>query len=52
MIVDLAPGLIAPRTIAVVWSRTQPLRADAAAFVEAARSVCTAERLREPVLAG
>ena len=52
VVVDLAPGLIAPRTIAVVWSRTQPLRADAAAFVEAARSVCVAERLREPALAG
>ncbi len=52
VVLELAGGVIAPRTIAVVWSRSQPPRADAAAFVEAARAACAGERLREPVLAG
>ena len=52
VVVDLAPGMIAPRTIAVVWNRTQPPRAEAAAFVDAARSVCDIELLLEPILAG
>jgi DNA-binding transcriptional LysR family regulator len=51
-ILDLADGVIEPRTIAIVWSRAQPPRADAAAFLEAARSVCAVEQLREPALAG
>jgi DNA-binding transcriptional LysR family regulator len=49
---SLAGGVIEPRTISLVWSRAQPPRADAAAFVEAARAVCAAERLPEPALAG
>ncbi|HEX6763263.1 MAG TPA: LysR family transcriptional regulator [Gaiellaceae bacterium] len=49
---ELAEGVVEPRTVAIVWSRAQPLRADAAAFVEAARSACAAERLHEPALAG
>lgn len=49
---DLAEGVIGPRTIAIAWSRAQRPRVDAAAFIEAARSVCAAERLREPALAG
>jgi DNA-binding transcriptional LysR family regulator len=50
-VLDLAPETIAPRTVAAVWSRLQPLRVDAAAFVDAARSACAAERLREPSIA-
>jgi molybdate transport repressor ModE-like protein len=49
-VVELAAGLVAPRSIAAVWSRLQPQRADAAAFVEAARSACAGEPLREPLL--
>jgi DNA-binding transcriptional LysR family regulator len=52
VVLQLEPGLIAPRTIAAVWSRMQPPRTDAAAFVQAARAVCAGERLQEPVLAG
>ena len=37
-VVELAPGVIASRTVAAVWSRLQPLSSDAAAFVEAART--------------
>jgi DNA-binding transcriptional LysR family regulator len=51
-VVDLAEGVIAPRSIAAVWSRLQPLSRDAAAFVEAARSACAAgERPREASIA-
>ncbi|HZO34940.1 MAG TPA: LysR family transcriptional regulator [Gaiellaceae bacterium] len=49
---ELAGGVIEPRTISLVWSRAQPPRADASAFVEAARAACATERLREPALAG
>jgi DNA-binding transcriptional LysR family regulator len=52
VVLDLAPGVVANRTVAVVWSRMQPPRADAAAFVESARSACAGEGLREPLLAG
>jgi hypothetical protein len=48
-VVELADGLVAPRSIAAVWSRLQPSRPDAAAFVDAARSACAGERLREPL---
>jgi DNA-binding transcriptional LysR family regulator len=51
-VLELAPGVVASRTVAVVWSRMQPPRADAASFVESARSVCAGEGLREPLLAG
>jgi hypothetical protein len=50
-VVELAEGVVASRNIAAVWSRMQPLRQDAAAFVEAARSACAVERLREPSIA-
>lgn len=50
-VLPLADGLVAPRALAVAWSRLQPLTRDAAAFVEAARSACAAERLREPSIA-
>ena len=48
---ELAGDVVAPRTIAAVWSRLQAMRNDAAAFVDAARSACAAERLREPSIA-
>jgi DNA-binding transcriptional LysR family regulator len=51
-VLELAPGVVANRTVAVVWSRMQPPRADAAAFVDSARSACAGEGLREPLLAG
>jgi DNA-binding transcriptional LysR family regulator len=35
-------SLVAARTIAAVWSRTQPPRVDPAGFVEAARAACGA----------
>jgi DNA-binding transcriptional LysR family regulator len=50
-VVELAPGVIPARTVTAVWSRLQPLSSDAAAFVEAARSACAGERLREPSIA-
>ena len=50
-VVDLADGVVTPRSIAAVWSRIQPLTRDAAAFVDAARSACAGERLREASLA-
>ena len=50
-VVELAPGVIAARRSTAVWSRLQPLSSDAAAFVEAARSACAGERLREPSIA-
>jgi DNA-binding transcriptional LysR family regulator len=50
-VVELAEGVVASRNIAAVWSRMQPLRPDAAAFVEASRSACAVERLREPSIA-
>ncbi len=51
-VLELAPGVVANRTVAVVWSRMQPPRADASAFVEAARSAAAGEMVREPLLAG
>lgn len=48
-VAQLADGVVSPRSIAAVWSRTQSLTRDAAAFVEAARSACATERLREPL---
>jgi DNA-binding transcriptional LysR family regulator len=50
-VVELADGVIAPRSIAAVWSRLQPLSRDAAAFVEAARSACAGVRPREASIA-
>lgn len=50
-VLDLADGVVAPRTLAAVWSRSQVLRRDAAAFVEAARSASATERMREPSIA-
>jgi DNA-binding transcriptional LysR family regulator len=50
-VVELAPGVIPARTVTAVWSRLQPLSPDAAAFVDAARSACAGERLREPSIA-
>jgi DNA-binding transcriptional LysR family regulator len=50
-VVDLVDGVVAPRSIAAVWSRIQPLSRDAAAFIEAARSACAGERLRAASLA-
>jgi DNA-binding transcriptional LysR family regulator len=50
-VLELAGGAVAPRTIAAVWSRLQPMGKDAAAFVDAARSACAGERLREPSIA-
>src|SRR5206468_6082442 len=50
-VAKLADGVVAPRSIAAVWSRAQSLTRDAAAFVEAARSACAAEPLREPLIA-
>jgi DNA-binding transcriptional LysR family regulator len=49
---ELAEGVVAPRSIAAVWSRIQPLTRDAAAFVEAARSACAGERLSAASLVG
>jgi DNA-binding transcriptional LysR family regulator len=50
-VIELAGDVVAPRTIAAVWSRLQAMRKDAAAFVDAARSACAGERLREPSIA-
>jgi DNA-binding transcriptional LysR family regulator len=50
-VAELMEGVVTPRSIAAVWSRAQSLTRDAAAFVEAARSACAAERLREPLTA-
>jgi hypothetical protein len=50
-IAELVDGVIAPRSIAAVWSRIQPLSRDAAAFVEAARTACAGERPREASIA-
>jgi len=50
-VVELAEGVVASRNIAAVWSRMQPLRPGAAAFVEASQSACAVERLREPSIA-
>ncbi|HEV7641129.1 MAG TPA: LysR family transcriptional regulator [Gaiellaceae bacterium] len=50
-VAELAEGVIAPRTIAAVWSPAQPLSRAAAAFVETARSACAAERPREASVA-
>jgi DNA-binding transcriptional LysR family regulator len=51
VVLELEPGLIASRTIAVVWSRMQPPRADATAFVEAARAACDRVGSHETLLA-
>jgi DNA-binding transcriptional LysR family regulator len=51
-ILEVADGVLEPRTIAIAWSSERPPRADAAAFLEAAHAVCAVERLREPALAG
>jgi DNA-binding transcriptional LysR family regulator len=49
--VELAPGVVAARTIAVVWSRAQPRRQEAVAFVESARVACAHEyRPRVPAV--
>ncbi|MFL5955552.1 MAG: LysR family transcriptional regulator [Gaiellaceae bacterium] len=47
-VVALADGVIAPRSIAAVWSRARPLTPEAAAFVDAARAACAGERVHEP----
>jgi DNA-binding transcriptional LysR family regulator len=51
VVLELEPGLIAGRTVAVVWSRMQPPRADAAAFVDAARAACDRVGSHETLLA-
>ena len=51
VVLELDDGVIANRMVAAVWSRMQPPRADASAFVEAAKSACAAERFREPLIA-
>jgi DNA-binding transcriptional LysR family regulator len=50
-VVELADEIVAPRSIAAVWSRIQPLTRDAAAFVDAARSACAGVRPRAASLA-
>ena len=50
-VLDLADDVVAPRSIAAVWSRMQPLSRDAAAFVDAARSACAGERVHAASLA-
>ncbi|MBA3843304.1 MAG: LysR family transcriptional regulator [Actinobacteria bacterium] len=47
VVLELDEGLVGARAIAAVWSRTQPPRADAAAFVQAARTACALERLND-----
>src|ERR671930_724481 len=51
VVLELEPGLIAGRTVAVVWSRMQPPRADAVAFVDAARAACDRVGAHETLLA-
>ena len=51
VVLELEPGLIAGRTVAVVWSRMQPRRADASAFVDAARAACDRVGSHETLLA-
>src|SRR5438477_5934183 len=51
VVLELEPGLIAGRIVAVVWSRMQPPRADAAAFVDAARAACDRVGAHETLLA-
>src|SRR5689334_13723424 len=50
-VLELEDGVIANRMVAAVWSRMQPPRADASAFVEAARSAVATEHVREPLIA-
>jgi DNA-binding transcriptional LysR family regulator len=50
VVLELEDGAIANRMVAAVWSRMQPPRSDASAFVEAARSACASDR-REPLIA-
>jgi DNA-binding transcriptional LysR family regulator len=51
VVLDLEDGVIANRMVAAVWSRMQPARADASAFVEAARSACATDHVLEPLIA-
>jgi len=51
VVLELEPGLIASRTVAVVWSRMEPPRADASTFVEAARAACDRVGSHETLLA-
>jgi DNA-binding transcriptional LysR family regulator len=51
VVLNLDDGVIANRMVAAVWSRMQPNRTDASAFVEAARSACQTEPFREPLIA-
>jgi DNA-binding transcriptional LysR family regulator len=51
VVLELEDDVVANRMVAAVWSRMQPPRDDATAFVEAARAACAAERLREPLIA-
>ena len=51
VVLELADDVVAQRSIVAVWSRTQPLSRDAAAFVDAARSACAGERLHAASLA-
>jgi len=50
-VLPLADGVVSSRALAVVWSRSQPLRRDAAAFVDAARAACAPAPVREPSIA-
>jgi DNA-binding transcriptional LysR family regulator len=52
VVLELEPGLVANRTIAAVWSKMQPRRADAVAFVDAARTACASEQAHVPLVAG
>jgi DNA-binding transcriptional LysR family regulator len=51
VVLQLEDGVIANRMVAAVWSRMQPARNDAAAFVEAARSTCASDPFRETLIA-
>jgi len=51
VVLELEDGVIANRMVAAVWSRMQPARADASAFVEAARSACATDQVLEPLIA-
>jgi DNA-binding transcriptional LysR family regulator len=50
-VLELEDGVIANRMVAAVWSRMQPPRTDASAFVEAARSAVASEHVRESLIA-
>lgn len=51
VLAELAGNVIAPRSVAAVWSRTQQPRIDAMAFVESARRTCAGKPAQEPRLA-